>query len=256
MNGMFHDVDAQRARWIAYREERALTVGAGGSFAIGGLGERVSDLDIRMLFLPSDPHAAAISLNAETLTWLKEERQSPYSGGPVMWGHQTRATSSALVLHDQYGDDGGWNRYLALHRHGGLELASGKCSYEMEGTQVFHLRHIVGLVWSALALQGEANSRWQIAAPFELTVSLRDTTGAALGGFAEGWREPGRDLFELSTCIEDNVLLRWELDDGLEVEEIALDVGDRIEQAFGTTGRRHLAHRGEYEGRFDPRFAF
>jgi hypothetical protein len=160
------------------------------------------------------------------------------------------------VLHNQAGDGGGWSRYLALHRHGGLELACGNCSYEVRGTRVFHLRHIVGLVWSALALQEEVISRWQIDAPFELTVSLRNATGASLGGFAEGWREPGRDLFEFSACIEDHVLLRWELDEGFDVEEIAFDVGDRVEQAFGTTSRRHFAHRGEYEGQFDPRFAF
>ena len=172
----------------------------------------------------------------------------------MAWGHETRVTSRALVLHDQYGADRGWSRYLALHRHGGLELASGRCSHEGRGTRIFDLRHIVGLVWSALTLQREVISRWRIEAPFELTVSLRGTTGATLGGFAEGWREPGQGLFEFSTCVRDNVVLRWGLDEGLEVEEIALDVGDRIEQAFGTTSRRHLAHRGEHEGRFDPRF--
>jgi len=56
--------------------------------------------------------------------------------------------------------------------------------------------------------------------------------------------------------MEDHVLLRWELDDGIDGEILALAVGDRLEQAFGTTLRRHLAHGGEYEGRFDPRFAF
>lgn len=255
MNGSIHDVDSQRARWIAYREQQALAQGAGDDFAIRGLGGRVDDLDLRMLLLPSDPHADAILLTEENLTWLKEERQSPYGGGAVLWGHQTRATSSSLVLFDEYGNDRGWRRYLALHRHGGLEAASGNCAYEVRGTRIFHLRHIVGLVWSALALQGEATSQWQIEAPFELTVSLRNTTGATLGGFAEGWREPGRDLFDFSTCVEDDVLLRWELDGGFDVEETALDVGDRIEQTFGTTRRRHLAHRGEYDGRFDPRFA-
>jgi hypothetical protein len=33
-------------------------------------------------------------------------------------------------------------------------------------------------------------------------------------------------------------------------------VGDRIEQAFGTLHRRHIARRGEYEGKFDPKGVF
>src|SRR6266540_2426546 len=40
----------------------------------------------------------------------------------------------------------------------------------------------------------------------------------------------------------------------IDAELVALDLGDRLEQSFGTTHRRHLANRGEYEGRFDPRF--
>lgn len=255
MNGPIRDVDAQRGRWAAYRQEQGLVLGAADDFALGGLGRHAIDLDIRMLFLPADPHADAVSLSSDSLSWLREERESPYGGGQVLWGREARATSGALVLYNQYGDGGGWSRYLALHRHGGLELASGRCSYEMRDVRIFHLRHIVGLIWSALAFQGEVISRWEIDAPFELTVSLRKTMGATLGGFAEGWREPGRDLFEFPTCIEDHVLLRWELDKGFDAGEVALNVGDRVEQSFGTTGRRHLAHRGEYKGRFDPQFA-
>jgi hypothetical protein len=33
-------------------------------------------------------------------------------------------------------------------------------------------------------------------------------------------------------------------------------IGDRLEHAFGTTHCRHLAHRGEFEGKFDPRFSY
>ena len=256
MKGPILDVDAQRARWQAYRKRQALVLDVGKGFARGGLGSFVDSLDLRLLFLPSDPDADVVPLDERTLEWLKADRPSPYGGGPVRWGHQVRATSNALVAHDRYGDDRGWTRYLAFHRHGGLELGWGNLSYEICGLRVFSLRHVVGLAWSALALQEDANSRWSIAAPFELTVALCDTHGATLGGFAEGWREPGAGLAEPSVCIEDQVLLRWELDAELNVEQLAIDVGDRVEQAFGSTHRRHLAHRGEYEGRFDPRFGF
>jgi hypothetical protein len=58
----------------------------------------------------------------------------------------------------------------------------------------------------------------------------------------------------MSLCTEKNVLLRWELDKKFDAKEIAIDLGDRIEQAFGTTHRRHIARNGPYEGEFDPRF--
>lgn len=209
-----------------------------------------------MLLLPTDPDADVVPLNAETLGWLKEENPSPYSGGPVRWGDQSRATSSAVVVYDRYRDDRGWDRYLAVHRYGGLEFGTGTCSYEIQDMRVLALRQLIGLAWSAFALQAEGISRWPVESPFELTVALRNTKGATLGSFAEGWKEPGQGLYHLSTCIEDHVLLRWELDREFVVEELAMDVGDRVEQAFGTTHRRYLAHKGEYEGRFDPRFGF
>ena len=89
-------------------------------------------------------------------------------------------------------------------------------------------------------------------------MALRRTKEAILGSFAEGWPEPGTGLgfWDPTRCIEDDVLLRWELEDEIDPENLARAVGDRMEQTFGSTFGRHLAHRGEYEGRFDPRFAF
>jgi hypothetical protein len=107
-----------------------------------------------------------------------------------------------------------------------------------------------------LAMQAEAAERWSFEFPGELTVALRDTQAAVVGGFAEGWEEPGMGFWPPDAhCIEDHVLSRWEFD-RLEPEPLAMDVGNRIEQAFGTVHQRHLAHRGEYEGSFDPRFGF
>jgi hypothetical protein len=188
--------------------------------------------------------------------WLKEQRPTPYGGPPPQWGNRDRATSSALVVYDQYRDDAGWLRCLALHRHGGIELSRGNFAYQVRETRVFPLRQIVGLAWVAAALQSEVADRWHLNSPFELTVALRNTSRATLGSFAEGWAEPGTGFWDFTTCIEDQVLLRWEVDDRIDPEKLALALGDRLEQAFGSTHRRHLAHRGDYDGRFDPRFGF
>ncbi len=162
--------------------------------------------------------------------------------------------NSALVLYDQYRENAGWTRYLALHRHGGIEIGVGHFAYDIRETRVFPLRPIVGLAWTAAALQTEVAHRWGVEGPLELTVALRNTSRATLGVFAEGWTEPAQSFGDFSTCLDEHVLLRQEAAGMVEPESLALDLGDRIEQAFGTVHRRHLANRGEYEGRFDPRF--
>jgi hypothetical protein len=256
MEGTIHDIDAQCARWLRYRTGQRLTIEAGEDFALGGLGRYVDNLDLRLAFLPGDPDADGVPLDSDTFDWLKEPRSTPYGGPPPQWGNQGRATSSALVMYDQYREDAGWVRCLALHRHGGIELSRGHFAYQVRETTVFPLRQIVGLAWIAAALQSEVADRWLLNSPFELAVALRNTSGAILGSFAEGWAEPGIGFRDFPTCIEDQILLRWEVDDRIDPEELALSLGDRLEQVFGSTHRRHLAHRGDYEGRFDPRIRF
>jgi hypothetical protein len=255
MSRTIHEIDAQRARWWRYRTGQRLTIEAGEDFALGGLARYADDPDLRLVFLPSDPDGDPVPLGSETLDWLKEPRPTPYGGRPPRWGHRNRATSSALVIYEQYRDDAGWGQYLALHRHGGVELTHGNLAYPVRATRVFALRQIVGLTWIAAALQSKLAERWHVTPPFELTVALRNANAAVLGSFAEGWPEPETVFWDSATCIEDHVLLRWELD-RVDAEVLALAVGDRLEQAFGSTLRRHLANRGDYAGRFDPRFGF
>ncbi|WP_329562122.1 hypothetical protein [Kitasatospora sp. NBC_01266] len=145
-------------------------------------------------------------------------------------------------------------RYLALHRHGGIEIGLGHLAYQVGKVRVFPLRRIVGLAWITAALQTEVVGRWAIDGPFEITVALRNTSRATLGAFAEGWAEPGQGLADFATCLDEHLLLHRETDGLPDPETFALDLGDRVEQAFGTVHRRHLARRGEHEGGFDPRF--
>ena len=131
MKGTIHDIDAQRARWLRYRTSQRLTIEAGEDFALGGLGRYIDGLDLRLAFVPEDPDAAGVPLDSDTFDWLKERRPTPYGGPPPQWGNQGRATSSALVMYDQYRDDAGWVRCLALHRHGGIELSRGNLAYQV-----------------------------------------------------------------------------------------------------------------------------
>jgi hypothetical protein len=103
-------------------------------------------------------------------------------------------------------------------------------------------------------MQLEAVEHWGIGGPFEVSVALAGVEGVGVGGFAEGWRDVGDMLFwDAPTCVESNVLLRLECDT-LDPEALAMDVGERIKNTFGSTHRRFIANRGEFEARFDPRF--
>jgi len=254
MNGTIHEIDAQRARWLSYRAAQELARAGGDRFACGGLGRLVDGLDVRLLFLPADPDGDTVPLDREVLAWLKERRRSPYGGPYPTWGNMERGTNGALVLYDQYRADEGWTKYLALHRHGGIEIGVGRYAFNIGEIRIFPLRSLVGLAWTAAALHAEVVDRWRLEGPFEITVALRRTSGATMGGFAEGWMEPQNGFGEFATCLDEHLLLRHEADAMVELKSFALGLGVRIEQAFGTVHRRHIAHRGEYEGRFDPRF--
>ena len=252
MKGGDLELDAQRARWEHRRSDLLLVRPAGEDFARGGLARHAEPIDLRILVLPSDPNADSAVLDDTAMAWLKTDGRSPYSGAPIKWGHWSRGTNDALVVFDRYRDDAGWAKYLALHRHGGIEAGASHYSSNFRGGKAFLLRAIVGAAWSVLALQVEAIERWQPRGPFELTVALRGTKDATLAGVAEGWAEPG--FGDYATCLDEHIVLRRELDELTDVEDIALDLGGRIELAFGTIMRRHIARSGEYKGRFDPRF--
>ncbi len=77
IKGTIHDIDAQRARWLRYRTSQRLTIEAGEDFALGGLGRYVDGLDLRLAFLPEDPDADGVTLDSDTLDWLKQHRHQP-----------------------------------------------------------------------------------------------------------------------------------------------------------------------------------
>ena len=106
MNRKIHEVDAQRARWLHYRTGQQMTTGAGDDFALGGLARYADEPNLRVMFLPADPHADPVPLDSDTLDWLKERRPTPYGAAP-RWGEESRATSNALVDYEQHRDDGG-----------------------------------------------------------------------------------------------------------------------------------------------------
>lgn len=168
--------------------------------------------------------------------------------------HSSRAVVDSLVAYNGYRDDGRLEDYRAIHRHGGLEAGATRVVYTPRDTRVFLLRALVGFVWTTAVLQQQAHERWNVEGPFEVTLALRDTVGAALGGFAEGWRDFDSGLLhDFRRCLDQHVLLRTELEPPFDPRALAFEMGDRLELAFGTVNQRYLANRGPFEGQFDPR---
>jgi hypothetical protein len=243
------EVEAQRQRWARYGQRQRLDVETGEGFACGGLGRHVgTDLDLRLLFLPADPEADAIRLDIQTRGWLEKHRR----GMPVLRGHRDTVTAEAIVFYDQRRDDHPWQGYVAIHRHGGLEAGLGGLKYPVREGQVFPLLTAVGVTWGLARLQSQVAEQWSFASPHELVLAVRKTRGVTSGHFADGWREPGWPLGDDQECLDEHVLVRWEFDGLPDPEVMAVCVGDRLEQAFGNTLRRHLDRGGEFEGRLNP----
>lgn len=248
------DLDHQRRRWADARRLDHLDLANSANFAAGGLGAHVDSLDLRVRFLPADPLAAPVRLDADAEQWLSEPRSSPHGGRAPDANLLKRATSSALVRYEQYNDERGWTTFVGLHRDGGLDFGEGHAIVHHHDDRFLPLQPVVGAVWHLAAMQLEAVQRWKIGGPFEVSVALAGVKGVQLGGFAEGWPGVG-GIFgrHAPTCIEPNVLLRIEWD-AVDPEALAMDVGERLENTFGSTNRRFIARSGDFQGKFDPRF--
>lgn len=245
----------QRAEWRRYREYIDMNEPAiGDTFATGGLAAHAAPLDLRVVVLPIEPaDANRVTLDGDTAAWLEQPRPGADGGEPIQWGHSTTATSSALARVSWHNDDQVWDRYLAIHRHGGLEAGLSRIAWTSNReVRVFALRHIVAALWMVADAQVDAGHRWSIEGPWEVSLALRDTAEAVLGDFAEGWAPFDDFRRNTSRCREPHVLHRWIVAD-IDPPALADDAGARLENSFGTTAHRHRAQRGEHEGRFDPR---
>lgn len=254
------DTDDVRAGWRRWRAGPDLTDTESESFGDGGLARLIPDRTPRFLIVPSDPGAHLAEFDADFWEWWGSESSDPSTGGPTSWGPHKVPTADAAVFGTDYGESG-WSRYLALYRNGALEAGLGEHgSREVrEQQRIFWLSRIVGRCWAAATRYVDVVQRFELEPPFEVCLVLRETRGAALGGFAEGWAEPGSFEHIAEPCAVPNLLIRREYLDWPAspdaLQAMAFSLGAQVEDAWGVTQRRFLAHRGDYEGNFDPRAA-
>lgn len=259
----------QRDRWQSAREARALVPGRDG-FASAGL---MGQLDEPVLFvttLPGEPRRPLLAFDDDELinSVLPANSRGLMAPGLSML-HLVTSTSDALVRFANSGAYGSpWRGFIALRRDGGVELGFGSVvrrRFGQESTlagvmayRLFVLTHAIRLVVESQARLVARIGDDQLA-PYEVNVALPGAGGALLDGFADGWRRAEHDFDLDATCLEENPLVRaeveqWPMDvDGQEA--LIVNVARRVCDAFGVREPRFLARRGPHEGRLSPEYA-
>lgn len=253
--------EVQRARWRRALEVFGLDRAERDDFAMGGLVPRLDTVSVQMLLLPADPEADVVEITDGFSSWLEAQRSLDLDGVTVQLPQSARRTAHAIALADAYGNDT-WNTYLAVHRSGALEFGLGTAG-GWEGrdrsgndVRIIALTATVARAWALLRLAAVLAERVSIEGPFLLTVAVPRAAGSLLGALDEGWAQPGDFQNSIGACRDAALLWRFELaalPEADDARRLAYSIGDRLEDAWGCRQRRYLAHRGQREGRIDPR---
>jgi hypothetical protein len=255
-------LEVLRTRWRKGRERLRLLNPESPDFGTGGLGRLTREVAVRALILPPDPEAVVVRFDQEFWGWFESDRPNPF-GGTTNWGNHTSPTAEAGARYERHTDDPWrWDRYLAVHRHGGLECGMGRevvrvWQLEQEGpvVRVFRLVPIVGRLWCLFDLYAEVAERYTLTGPWEASLALRRTAGSIFGNVGAGWAEPP-DAWpdEPSRCPDPNVLIRREIAEWPDRDgrrDLAFALGEALEDAWGVRQRRFLARVGDEAGMFD-----
>lgn len=260
-----HLLELQRARWHRHREAARLLDTEDEAFATGGLARFLRETSVRLTILPVDPDGVLIEdFDAPFWEWWTQSWPNPFEGArQTEWGREHRPTADAAVRYDRRDSHWDWMRYIAIHRHGGIEFGTGRdTAWPMKSSETgevhrrFSLIPIVGRVWGAMSIFEQVLRTTEQEGPWELCLALRETHNAVLGSVGAGWADAEEQLYDLqpTLCPESNILIRreiakWPAEE--ELRDFALSIGGAIEDAWGSTGRRYLARVGEDEGTFD-----
>jgi hypothetical protein len=244
--------EIQRFRWRRARLTAGLVDGSDEGEAWNPYGFEEAPM-VRFLVLASDPSRDVVEFDDGLWKYFGEVND-PINGGNADWGREDVPTSNAALRAS--GRPGKrLARYLAVMRHGGLEMGLGNdAAYQdQEGIQWFRLLLIVGRVWSALSAYDRLRQLTHERGPWELTLALRNTKGAGLNDFAQGW-EPASSWNQGPRCFASSLrrtveIASWPEED--EVEDLAMQFGRWLEDSFGSKQRRFISRYGDLAGEFD-----
>jgi hypothetical protein len=260
-------IDVQsRQRWRDYRGTLRMTEYATDDqdFASGGLASLVTASSVRVLVLPADPESTSLAFTDEVWALLPSRPPAPW-GGQLSFFPTQVATSDAALIVERSGRDSAqpWSSYLGVHRNGAVETELGlhggwtRMSQDNQPVRHFFLKTIVSWPWTGIDLHRRLLEVERSApGPVEVSVALRDLAGSSLAELGAGWPEPHNTWAdEIPIAVERHALVRYEVAEVMDpavVKAAALEIGDRIDNCFGSHLHRHLDRVGEHVGEFVP----
>lgn len=251
------EIELIRARWDRALRSYALDTLDRDDFASGGLTRRLEIPTVQLVMLPPDPERDVIALDDDLVAWLQERRDVTLEDHSLRLGNNVRVSANAVVLTDGYSRVDDWPSYVAIYRSGvveaGLGVYGGGENLRQDGNRVRYFALISTVVhsWATLDLASKLQAKAGLDGPWLMMVGMRSTRGAFLADFGDGWRSFGPPYNNDQSCPDDNLLWRLELETlpgAQEQQDVAFGIGDRIENAWGTTMRRYLNREGARSG--------
>lgn len=245
------ETELVRARWRRHLRAHALDTADRDDFAQRGLANRVRDLAFRLLILPYDPDIEQYETD-EAVSYLKDHQNMEIGNSTIHFGTWVTPSAHATALVARPGDDAPWERFVAVHRNGAVELGlSDRTRRYAKDSDTKHVQLIAAasFSWATLELardiNPEANDQLHL-----LAVALPDAAGALLNNLAAGYLEPGSDYNQIRGCPDHHLLWHIELDrlptdlDGTHA--LALNIASRLVEAWGVTSTLHLDREGSF----------
>ena len=254
------DTELIRARWRRHLRDAALDTTEHADFAQRGLAARIQDLSFRLLLLPYDPDHEQFEID-DVAAQLENHRSMTVGNGSIHFGARVIPTAHAAALVTRPGDGAPWERFVAIHRNGAVELGLGDRHRRFAGEDESKFVELITsacFAWATLELARHINSDAD-AQPQLLALALPDAAGSLLRNLGAGYAEPGSYYNQMPGCPDDHLLWHIELDrppaDPDEVHAIALNVASRITHAWGATQTFYLDREGDMEGHLNIRRA-
>lgn len=253
------DTELTRARWRRHLDALALDDETRSDFASAGLAGRVNRLVARLILLPSDPDCDRWEFDDAFWKHLEGHKSVSVGDGEIRLGDEVVATAHAGAIIRTHGYGMPWQRYVAVHRNGALEIGLGDGRYRQDlgddsaAAVYVDLIKIVAFTWA----MGEFAHKLRInetAGSCLLVVALPNMHGAFLAGLGAGYCSPARNNYEVLKCDVKNLLWHIELDmpeDTSASQQLAFRVGSRIENAWGLRDGCYLDLHGDNEGKLD-----
>ncbi len=244
-------IDAQRSRWRASRNAYAMIDPGERKFGSARTAARIEHVGIRVLIQPRDPATHALDFDEAFWEWFRA--LAPSGSWRNVYAGEVRATVEAACVASVKGDSS-WRRYLALTRSGTIDAAVEGSGVSYTGpaeVTILSLTSLVQYLVTALDFGSAALGRYpRIEGPWEISVAVPHTKGAALAQFAEGW---GRfeNWSDSQRLQEDALLLTREVQDLSPdcLDSVAKSLCGQLVNAWGITEPRFVDRETREFGR-------